>query len=128
MKKIAILILVIVALVFFMTSVLFSDSRSDIQTIKKAVKQNPAYQSGKEAKLFKVLITDNVTKKEKVNITLPVSVIEAFVKCTDSKRLKVRGDECDIDLKELFQELKKLGPTSLIELYEDETTIKVWLE
>ncbi len=122
------ILVIVVALLFFLTSVLLADSRSDIQTIKKAVKKNPALQSGKEVKLFKVLITDNVTKKEKVNITLPVAVIEAFVKCTEDKRLRIHSDECDIDLKELFQELKKLGPTSIIELYAEEATIKVWLE
>lgn len=123
-----ILVLVIVALMFFLTSVLLADRSSDIQTIKKAVKNNPAYESGKEVKWFKVLIIDNQTKKEKVKIDLPVSLIEYFIKCTEDKHLKVRREECDIDLKELFQELKKQGPMSLIEVYEDGETVKVWFE
>jgi hypothetical protein len=32
-------------------------------------------------------------------------------------------DECDIDIKELFKELKKLGPTVLIEIYKEDETV-----
>lgn len=128
MKKVAILILVALAVTFLLTSVLLADSRSDFKTIKKAVKQNPAYKAGKEAKWFKILITDNQTKKEKLKINLPISLIEYVIKCTEDKHLKVHRDECDIDLKELFQELKKLGPMTAIELYEEGETVKIWLE
>jgi len=128
MKKVVILVLVIMAVVLLLTTVLLAERNSDIQAIKKAVKQNPAYESGKEVKWFKLLITDNQTKKDKVRITLPVSLIEVFIKCAQDRHLKISREECDIDLKELFAELKKLGPMSLIEVYEDEETVKVWLE
>lgn len=128
MKKVVILVLVIMAVVLLLTTVLLAERNSDIQAIKKAVKQNPAYESGKEVKWFKLLITDNQTKKDKVRITLPVSLIEVFIKCAQDRHLKINREECDIDLKELFAELKKLGPMSLIEVYEDEETVKVWLE
>lgn len=128
MKKVVILVLVIMTVVFLLTTVLLAERNSDIQAIKKAVKQNPAYESGKEVKWFKLLITDNQTKKDKVRITLPVSLIEVFIKCAQDRHLKINRKECDIDLKELFAELKKLGPMSLIEVYEDEETVKVWLE
>lgn len=61
-------------------------------------------------------------------MTLPVALIEVFIECTEDKNLKIKRDNCDVDLKELFQELKKLGPMSVIEIYEEEVTLKVWFE
>jgi hypothetical protein len=36
----------------------------------------------------------------------------------------------DLDLKELFQSLKKAGPMSIIEIYDEEDghEVKIWLE
>ncbi len=128
MKKVAILVLITIVISLLFVGILLAESKDDIQTIKKAVKKNPAYKAGNEVKWFKVLVTDNRTKKDKVRITLPVSLIEFFIKCTDDKHLRINRDECDIDLKELFAELKKLGPMVLIEVHEDEETVKVWFE
>jgi hypothetical protein len=111
MKKVASLVLIVFLLGVFLPNLLLADSKDDIQTIKKAVKKNPDYKAGEEVKWFKLLVTDNKTKKDKVKITLPISLIE-----------------CDIDLKELFAELKKLGPTVIIEITEDDETVKVWFE
>lgn len=128
MKKIAILVLVILAITFLFTTFLLAERDIDIQTIKKAVKQNPAYQSGKEVKWFKVLITDNRTEREKVRITLPISLVEIFIKCADDRHLRINRQECDVNLKEVFKELKKLGPMALIEIYEEDETVKILLE
>ena len=128
MKKVTGLVLIVFVLSFFLPNLLLAEDKDDIQAIKKAVKENPNYKAGEEVKWFKVLVTDNKTKKDKVRITLPISLIETFLKCSQEKHLKINRDECDIDLKELFAELKKLGPMVLIEVYEDEETVKVWLE
>jgi len=128
MKKAAILVLVVFVLTIILASFLLAQSRDDYQTIKKAVKKNPNYEAGKEVKWFKVLVTDNKTKKEKVRVTLPISLVELFLECTREKHLKINRDECDIDLKEVFKELKKLGPVALIEVVDEEETVKVWLE
>lgn len=79
-------------------------------------------------KWFKVLVTDNKTKKDKVRITLPIFLIETLLKCVDEDDLNIDMDECDINLKELFAELKRLGPTVLIEINEDGETVKIWFE
>ncbi len=42
--------------------------------------------------------------------------------------MKVDDGECDIDLKALFAELKKVGPMALIEIEDEGALIKVWLE
>ena len=128
MKKVTALILGILILNIIANGILHAERDDDIQAIKKAVKENPQYKRGTEAKWFKVLVTDIRTKKNKVKITLPVSLIELIMKFTDYNHLRVNRDEYNINLKELFVELKKLGPTALIEVYEDEEVVKIWLE
>ncbi|MGB6866470.1 MAG: hypothetical protein WBE11_12320 [Candidatus Aminicenantaceae bacterium] len=128
MKRITVFILALIMLGFFSAGTIFADSDDDIQAIKKAVKENPQYDPGKEAKWFKVLVTDAQTKKDKVKITLPISLVEIFMKCADNKNLKIDREEYDIDLKELFAELKKVGPMALIEVYENDEIVKIWLE
>ena len=128
MKKVASLVLIVFVLGVFLPNLLLADSKDEIQTIKKAVKKNPDYKAGEEVKWFKVLVTDNKTKKDKVKITLPISLIETLLKCVDEDDLNIDMDECDINLKELFAELKRLGPTVLIEVIEDDETVKIWFE
>ncbi len=128
MKKVASLVLIVFVLGVFLPNLLLADSKDDIQAIKKAVKKNPEYKAGEEVKWFKVLVTDNKTKKDKVKITLPISLIETLLKCVDEDDLNIDMDECDINLKELFAELKRLGPTVLIEVIEDDETVKIWFE
>jgi len=128
MKKIAIVMVIIIAFMIILANFLLADMSDDYRVIKKAVKENPGYEAGKEAKWFKVLVIDNRTKKNKVEITLPLALVEIFLRCTEDKDLKIKREQCDLDLKELFRELKKLGPMALIEIYEDGETVKVWLE
>jgi len=128
MKKAAILVLVVFVLSLIVIGFLFADSKDDYQEIKKAVKKNPNYKAGEDVKWFKVLVTDNETKKAKVKITLPIKLFEVFVECAKDEHLRINRDECDIDLRELFNELKKAGPLNIIEIYENGATMKIWLE
>jgi len=128
MKRITVLVLALIMVGFFSAGLVLADSDDDLQAVKKAVKENPQYDPGKEAKWFKVLVTDAQTNKDKVKITLPISLVELFMKCADNKNLRIDRDEYDIDLKELFAELKKVGPMALIEVYEDDEIVKIWLE
>jgi hypothetical protein len=128
MKRTTIAIVAALAVILLATPVLRAERGNDFQTIQKAVKQNPAYEAGKEVKWFKVLITDNRSGKDKLRITLPISLVELLVNCTDEKHMRLKDDGCDIDFKALFAELKKVGPMALIEIMDDDALIKVWLE
>jgi len=128
MKKTAIVILAVVAFAFLAAPVMRAERNDDFKAIQKAVKQNPAYEEGKEAKWFKVLITDTKSGQEKVKVTLPLSLIELLVSCSDDKPMKVGEGKCEVDLKTLFAEMKKLGPMALIEIVDEGALIKVWLE
>jgi hypothetical protein len=130
MKKAAIIILVLFVLAVVIPSLLLADGNDDLQKIKKAVKKNPDYNPGQEVQWFKVLITDNDTGKAKVKVTLPIAVVETLLKCSHDKHFRIHDDDCDIDLKELFAELKKHGPMVFIEINDDDenVSVKVWLE
>ncbi len=128
MKKTSALLLVIVLVTFLLTPCLIADSRDDLQAIKKAVKENPAYEVGKEVKWFKVLVTDNKTGKDKVKVTLPLAMVELLFRCVEDRHWRVGESGCDIDLAAVFKELKAMGPMALIEIYETDETVKIWLE
>lgn len=128
MKKAAILIVIMVVLCLLLTAVLVAEESHDIQVIRKAVKKNAAYKPGQEVKWFKLLITDNRTKEDKVRMKLPVVLIEYLLKCAEDKHMRITRGECEVDLKDLFQDLKKLGPMSALEIYDEEVTLKVWFE
>jgi sugar phosphate isomerase/epimerase len=128
MKKLAILTIALVALMFALGGFVHAESTDDIQAIKKAVKENPNYEPGKEVKWFKVLVTDNKAGKDKVRITLPLSLVETFVKCSGNDHVKLDHGQTDIDFGQLFAELKKVGPMAIIEVFEEDETVKVWLE
>ncbi|MGB9907740.1 MAG: hypothetical protein ACPLRR_10195 [Candidatus Saccharicenans sp.] len=127
MKKV-ILITTLVLATLFLTAVLFgAGDRDDYQVIKKAVQDSPKVEPVKEVKWFKVLVTDTRTGKEKVKITMPLALVEIFARCAENKEVKM-GSGCSLNLEQLLAELKKAGPLAIIEVNEEEETVKVWLE
>lgn len=128
MKKTAALMTAVLGLALALAPVALADSQEDLQAIKKAVKDNPNYQPGTDVKWFKVLVTDTKTNKDKVRISLPIILVETFVACADGKRVRIDDGGCDIDIRALLAELKKIGPMALIEVCEDDELVKVWLE
>ena len=130
MKNVAIAVLAVLTLAVTLTAAPArpAGTGNDFQAIQKAVKANPAYEAGKEAKWFKVLVTDAKTNKERVRITLPLALVEIALRHAEGKHLKVSDSQPDIDLAALFADLKKAGPMALIEVYEDDQVIKIWLE
>jgi len=129
MKKITLFVLLTFALSLAPAHFLAAEDagNSDLQAIKKAVKENPNVKPGQEVKWFKVLITDTKTQKDKVKITLPISLIELVLEA-EHDHFRIDRDEYDVDVREIFRELKKAGPMALIEVCEDDEIIKVWFE
>ncbi len=129
MKKTAIISVLILALALMFSGQGFA--RDVAQDVKKTVKENPKFEAGKTAQWFKVLVTDSRTGKDKVKITLPIALAEVLAKYAghDGKHcLKLDREDMDINLSELFAELKKLGSMMFIEVYEEDETVKIWLE
>ena len=66
MKKITVFVLALFLVGFFSAGEIYAKGDDDYQAVKKAVKDNPQYDPGKEAKWLKVLVTDTQTNKDKV--------------------------------------------------------------
>jgi len=128
MRKHAALLLTVLALVYFLSPIFAGGFDDDLQAIKKAVKENPNYEAGKEAQWFKVLVTDNKTNKDVVRITVPLCLVEMFLGCTKDTKIKCHEREAELDLRAVFKKLKALGPMALMEVHEEDQTVKVWLE
>jgi hypothetical protein len=128
MKKVAVLALGLAVMGFVLAPVVRAAHEDDLQAIKRAVKQNPSGHQGKEVKWLKVLVVDNRCHKDIVKLTVPISLIEIFFKCADHKHLRINEGECEINLQAVFKELKAAGPMAMVELSEDNETLKVWLE
>lgn len=104
--------------------------KNDLQVIRKAVRDNAreAPETMTDVKWFKVLITDNRTNKDKVRISLPLALIEAVSKLAGDNKFDFDRKNGDIDLGRLLSELKKIGPMAIIEVCDENETIKVWFE
>jgi len=126
MKKIFLFILIF-ALAFSMSfsSIFSTSSKEDYKVIKRAVGKEKI-RSG-EVKWFKILVIDNITQKPKVRITIPISLMELVVNSCPEAKFRVE-EGCRIELRKFFYELKKLGPLCLIEINEEDETVKIWLE
>jgi len=104
--------------------------KDDLQIIRKAVRENgPDVPSDMKAvKWFKVLVTDNKTNKDKVRISLPFALLEAVSKITEGSEFRFGRKAGDVELGALLAELKKIGPMAIIEVHDENETIKVWFE
>jgi hypothetical protein len=100
----------------------------DLKTIKKAVKKNPQYKKGKEVQWFKLLIRDNDNRKNKLEITLPISLVDLFFQCTKDKKMNIDCGDYDLDIRKLYKEVKRRGPQSLIEIRGEDGFLRIWLE
>jgi hypothetical protein len=102
--------------------------RDDLQTIKKAVRENPDARPGKELRFLKVLVLDERTGREKVKVTLPLALVDLVLRCAGNTRIDTGHGECGVDLAALFDDLKKAGPMSIVELADHGEIVRVWLE
>ncbi len=127
-KAIIFAVAALAAVMFVVSAFALTGPGDDFQAIKKAVKENPSAVPGKAATFFRVQVTDIRTGKVDVQITLPISVIDIVSRCVSKEALRIHDHGCDIDLQELFSELKSLGPTMFIELTDHNDHVKVWLE
>jgi hypothetical protein len=128
MKKTATLVLSVLAMSFFLGFFAMAQESADFRAIKNALAEGSSSGGEKEAKWFKILITDNRTGKDKVKVTLPISVVELFLKYAEDEHLRFNEHHSEIDLRQVLKELKSMAPMSIIEINEDGETIKIWFE
>lgn len=127
MKK-RIVALSIWLVVFVLASALFAAAADDYKVIKNAVKSSETSATGqKSVQWFKILVTDKTGDKEKVKISLPISLVEMMINACPEEKFQVEHG-CQIDIKKIWNELKKAGPLALVEVEDHGETVKIWLE
>ena len=128
MKKTSLFILVVFVSIVFLSHFVSAKEDFDLKTIKKAVKKNPQYKRGREVQWFKLLIMDGDCIKDKLEITLPLSLVDLLFECTKDKKMNIDCGDYDLDLRRLYKEIKRRGPKSLIEIRGEDGVLKIWLE
>jgi len=98
------------------------------------VEAAPRARTGREPQWFKVRVVDRVTGRKKVTINLPLSLVRALGDDTidwgcrsgDGDRDRER-DKChSVRLSEVLRSLET--GQELVEIEDDEATVKVWVE
>ncbi|MDD8020488.1 MAG: hypothetical protein PHU81_04775 [Acidobacteriota bacterium] len=128
MKKIAMIAVLTVMALSLTAGPSFTLDKDDYRVIKKAVGENPKSQPAAEVKWLRVLIVENASGKEKVKVTMPISLVEIFARCAEYQKDEVKGKGGSLNFSELLEQLKKAGPMAIVEINEEDETIKVWLE
>jgi len=127
MKNLGIKMLVAVLVLSSLLSVnSFAKANDDYKVIKKSSKKSELKSNG-DVTWFKILVTNTKTGKVKVKVTIPIGIVEALTSACPSGKMKFGGTD-DIDFHKVLKELKKVGPMALIEVYEEDETVKIWLE
>ena len=94
-----------------------------------AVEAAPRARTGREPQWFKVRVVDRVTGRKKVTINLPLSLVRALGDDTiDWGCRSAAGDHrCHtVRLSEVLRSLET--GQELVEIEDDEATVKVWVE
>jgi len=105
-----------------------NENRENWQVIKRAVRDDAPRAIGREARFLKILITSGRSHREKLRLTLPLSLVEAVVRMASDKHGHFDCEDLDLDFREVLAELRKGGPQALLEIKEHGETIKIWLE
>jgi hypothetical protein len=99
-------------------------NEDDLKVIKRAVRGDRSCEPEKGVKWFKLLITDNVSRKDVVKVNLPIFVIRLL---RDDAKDKQRHCE-KAEVKAALRYLKRAGSLTLFEIVGDDSKIKIWLE
>lgn len=126
MKKYAAWAAAVAVMVCLAAPVLAGGNEDDLKVIKRAVRGDSSCEPGRPAKWLKVLVIDNKTGAETLKLTLPISLAKLLANCDKDRH--VHMDKADVDIASALKDLEELGPMTLLEIVDDETTIKIWLE
>jgi hypothetical protein len=105
-------------------------SRVVAQAAPAAGEARPAVRTGREPQWFKVRVVDRGTGRKKVTINLPLSLVRALG--DDTIDWGCRNGEGDrekchsVRLSEVLRSLE--AGQELVEIEDDEATVKVWVE
>ena len=117
------------------------EAPDDLAVVKRAVAQAPAPAPSAPAakpspvaragqpKWLKVRVVDKATRKGRVTVNLPLALVRAFGDAPLDWRCGKEGDpqhRCSIKVSEVLEALE--AGEELVEVDDDEHTVKVWVE
>jgi hypothetical protein len=115
------------------------ESPDDLAVVKRAVAQAPAASApaakpspvarAGQPKWLKVRVVDKATRKGRVTVNLPLALVRAFGDAPLDWRCGKEGDahhRCSIKVSEVLAALE--AGEELVEVDDDEHTVKVWVE
>ena len=123
-KKFWVFFIIGAFLITFAGSV-YAEANDDYKVIKNAIKRSKVKSSG--VLYFRVHVKDTKTNRTRVKIRLPLNLIEFLFDSLD-ENLCIHKSGKKINFKTVLQLLKKNGPQALIEVAEEESTVKIWIE
>jgi hypothetical protein len=127
-KNVLALILVLAAVLAAAPLAAAEKNRADLTVIRKAVADAPATEPAARPRWFKLVVTDDRCHKDVVKLSLPIGLCELFLsKCRDTK-VKLNHHLSEIDLDEIWTELKHSLPRTVIEVSGPKETVKIWFE
>jgi hypothetical protein len=128
MKRLPVFILMIVFSISISTTAMAAKRHEDYRVIKRAVKKKSHTKHPFKVKWFRLQVRDLRDRHDKIRLTLPLSLIEGLLYCSDEKDLRFDCDGYEFHIREWFDDLKKAGPMSIIEIHDDDILIRIWLE
>jgi len=129
-KRIAVLSigLVVFLIAFVMAAGLFATAADDYKVIKNAVKTSESPGAKQDnARWLKIVVSGKDGDRENVKISLPLSLVELMINACPEEKFRLEHG-CQIDIRKIWDELKKAGPQALIEVEDHGETVKIWFE
>jgi len=107
-----------------------AESRTVVAQAAPAAEARPPVRTGREPQWFKVRVVDRGTGRKKVTINLPLSLVRALGDDTiDWGCRSGEGDREKCHSFRLSEVLRSLeAGQELVEIEDDEATVKVWVE
>jgi hypothetical protein len=129
-KRIAVLSvgLVVFLIASVMAAGLFANPADDYKVIKNAVKSSESSGAGQnDVRWLKIVVSGKDGNMGNVKISLPLSLVEMMINACPEEKFKLEHG-CQIDIRKIWNELKKAGPQALIEVEDHGETVKIWFE
>ena len=124
MKK-GICVLLVALLAAAMAPGLFASAADDYKVVRNAVRNQG---TGRDSQWFRIVVAGKTGNAGVEKITLPVDLLDSVLNATPYKTFHV-DNGCGIDIKRVWNDLKKAGSMSLVEIEsEDGETVRIWRE
>lgn len=126
MKKRMMSLVAVTGVILLLALSIISAQEYKVTKKESTAEKSAQIAEGKSVSVLKILVTNSKTGKATVKVTIPLSLAELVANC-EGEHFNLH-DHCQVDLKKILSELKKNGPMTLIEVEEDDETVKIWLE